>query len=560
MAKKWEPDLSGTINQNASPQLLGDNQFEILVNVMQGYTGMLAKRPGATLLGAQISASNPIRGLHAYNKNNGNHYFHAIHQGILYVYDEGTSTWTSQENAAGTGLATDSEVSFANHANRHYFIGDNSDEYLRYATESGSSTQVTLFSTTASSSSTGTTLVSSTAVFQSGMVGMTVVNTTDTATAVITAFTDTTTVTLDTSIGDDWDGDSIVMYMDGKYLASNGAFMLVVGSDVYPDRAFWTGLGTDTFDTTSDYAITEGRETGVATFGNGRPFVVFTEDGYTHINPSNDSVDSVRGFGCTSHRSIANLKGGLVWLGRQGFSFMAYNQAFPEEISKTLRNDKTGDAIMNKIADASFEVAAAGVINDRYYCALRNLSATVKGQTLNDCVVEFDYSTASWRVHTFTQGGLGSVFASFVNSDGLEKLYTGSVDAGAVFMLEDTSTVQDDNAAGTAADVPATIISKHYNFGNAESWEKKDISKLIIQYKSDTELTVSYSADGDSTYTAIGRPLPIANTKAWYYKYFSLGTQCRTLSHSITSTGGDFRILGWGHELTNTNTIGIDPV
>ena len=62
---------------------------------------------------------------------------------------------------------------------------------------------------TASASSTSTTLVASTAIFNNGMVGDTVYNSTDEETAVITAYTSTTTVTLDTTIADTWDGDTI---------------------------------------------------------------------------------------------------------------------------------------------------------------------------------------------------------------------------------------------------------------------------------------------------------------------------------------------------------------
>lgn len=62
---------------------------------------------------------------------------------------------------------------------------------------------------TVSASSTGTSLVASSSIFNNGMVGDTVYNSTDEETAVITAYTAGTTVTLDTTIGDDWDGDTI---------------------------------------------------------------------------------------------------------------------------------------------------------------------------------------------------------------------------------------------------------------------------------------------------------------------------------------------------------------
>ena len=62
---------------------------------------------------------------------------------------------------------------------------------------------------TVAASSTSTTLVASSNIFNNGMVGDTVYNSTDGEKAVITAYTSATTVTLDTTIGDDWDGDTI---------------------------------------------------------------------------------------------------------------------------------------------------------------------------------------------------------------------------------------------------------------------------------------------------------------------------------------------------------------
>lgn len=62
---------------------------------------------------------------------------------------------------------------------------------------------------TVSASSTSTTLVASTAIFNTGMVGDRVYNSTDETSATITAYSSTTTVTVDTEIDDDWDGDTI---------------------------------------------------------------------------------------------------------------------------------------------------------------------------------------------------------------------------------------------------------------------------------------------------------------------------------------------------------------
>lgn len=62
---------------------------------------------------------------------------------------------------------------------------------------------------TVDASSTGTTLVAESSIFTESMVGQYVENTTDSESAKITAYTSATTVTVNTTIGDTWDGDSI---------------------------------------------------------------------------------------------------------------------------------------------------------------------------------------------------------------------------------------------------------------------------------------------------------------------------------------------------------------
>lgn len=62
---------------------------------------------------------------------------------------------------------------------------------------------------TVDAASTSTTLVATGNIFNNGMVGDRVYNSTDEELAKITAYTSATTVTIDTTIGDTWDGDTI---------------------------------------------------------------------------------------------------------------------------------------------------------------------------------------------------------------------------------------------------------------------------------------------------------------------------------------------------------------
>lgn len=71
-------------------------------------------------------------------------------------------------------------------------------------------------------SSTGKTLVATTAIFTNGMIDGFVFNSTKSEKAVITGYTSTTVVTLETEIGDDWDGDTIYIF-DGRFTFSGDA-------------------------------------------------------------------------------------------------------------------------------------------------------------------------------------------------------------------------------------------------------------------------------------------------------------------------------------------------
>ena len=62
---------------------------------------------------------------------------------------------------------------------------------------------------TVSASSTASTLVATGSIFNNGMIGDTVYNSTDEESRTITAYTGATTVTVDSAIDDDWDGDTV---------------------------------------------------------------------------------------------------------------------------------------------------------------------------------------------------------------------------------------------------------------------------------------------------------------------------------------------------------------
>lgn len=96
---------------------------------------------------------------------------------------------------------------------------------------------------TVDAASTSTTLVATGNVFNNGMVGDTVYNSTDGETAVITAYTSATTVTLDTTIADTWDGDTIYVLGHEFGLGGNATDLrsiLKVGVKYDSDASYYT--------------------------------------------------------------------------------------------------------------------------------------------------------------------------------------------------------------------------------------------------------------------------------------------------------------------------------
>lgn len=76
---------------------------------------------------------------------------------------------------------------------------------------------------TVDASSTSTTLVATTAIFSETMIGSRVYNATDSESAIITGYTSTTQITLDTEIGNTWDGDTIRIF-DNKFVLGGGTY------------------------------------------------------------------------------------------------------------------------------------------------------------------------------------------------------------------------------------------------------------------------------------------------------------------------------------------------
>lgn len=559
---KWINNLSGGVNQYSDPGLISPNQFELLLNVSQEQLGSISTRPGTTLYNDLIAGSGQVQGMDTYYKSDGTYYFHAFMGGNLRVGNESTNTWDLQESSV---VGASSTVEFTNFLNRHYFIGSENTEYLRYATDAGNSVTVKILDTTADSSSTGTTLVLSTGLFQEGMVGMTIHNETDGTSAVITAYTSTTTVTLDTTINDSWDGDDIAIYMEGKYLASNGAYMLVAGND--NRRAYWVNAlsestGLPFVDTDADFYETVAPHTGCISFGFGRPFILFTETSIVIIDPARKYFDEIPGnFGCSSHRGAQIIRGNLIYPSRvgKGFYMMGPNDSAPQIISLPVQNNVTLDAVINKISGSAWSTMAAGIKENTYLCYVGNLTGEVHGETIDDCILEYNVMQQSWKVREYSRNGIGSVFCNFIDENGNADLYGASKDNYAIYKMEVYGTYTDDNSSGEGADISSVIVSAPLEFNESSrgTVDEKRIEKFHIKYRSANVITPAAALDGAEAYSTDGLDdFEAKDTNRWYWDYNDYGQDAKSVGFKL-STSGEFTIFDYGPEISSTDSTGL---
>lgn len=347
--------------------------------------------------------------------------------------------------------------------------------------------------------------------------------------------------------------------IEGKFLGTNQAYLVVAGGSTNPRRTYWSNVASDTFSTTTDFVETTEIPTGIASFGNQRPFLVFGENSYTTVNPATVYTDEVFGYGCSSHRSIANIRGSLIFLNREGFFMLSQNQAYPTEISRLIRNDATYNSFMNQIAGTNYSVAAAGVYQGRYYCALQDLSANVEGQDIDNCVLEFDIDQRVFRVHTYTQSGLASVFATHIDENGIKKLYAGSLDNRAVYELEVNNVFTDENVNSATATVNSVFRSKNFEFLNMKdgSVDIKNVIKLHFKYYAPTtSITVKYALDGATTFTTFDTLPTTSGSVDYEWNYFDFGKECKSISLQFETTG-EFAIHAFGFEVEGKGNTGL---
>lgn len=344
--------------------------------------------------------------------------------------------------------------------------------------------------------------------------------------------------------------------IEGEFIATNGAYLMVAGGVV----AKWSGVGTDTFDA-EDYINISGPCTGIGSLGAGRPFIVFTDHSYTIVDPANTTSDEINvGIGCISHKTIQNLRGYIVFLGIDGLYMMGLNDSFPVNITRTLRDDWSKDAVFDQInIGTNFGRAASAVIGDKYYCAIGNLRNPISGYQIDDCVVEFDIASQTSKIHSFYFSDLTNVMTTFKDQNGINSIYAGDKTFKAVYRLFTEDKFTDDIFNGTSTEITARVITKDYAFVNKNSnvVSMQNIASLHFKYYAESALTLKFSLDGKVAYDTASFNLPVTNSDyKWEWKEFAFGKECKTISLDISGTG-KWAIYGFGFEINSLNNTGI---
>lgn len=554
MAKKlyWYKNLTGGINQAVDSYLTDNNQTPFLKNIVLDKIGNWMTRKGTSLIASRINETDEVWGLSQYD------YFSAsdgttarklaiVTDRDLYFSDTGLTTW-------GSAVDTDEfpagyRVRMINFLNRLYLATDDCAKGLVYST-GGACTTITpaipggmvaltkhilglagnkylknvIFYTepytdqfhsgtsfTASSSSTSTTLISSAGSFTADMVGAIAFNTTDGAMATITKWTSSTQVTLDTTINNDWDGDTF-------YVLQNN----------FKQQKAVTGF--------------------VAYQEN---FVSFDEDTMYVWDPINLWEQKFEGRGCVNHDTVKVVGGYLFWVGRNGI-FRWDGQSAPQDISVLLIDRESNYGLWDLVNPANYIHMCAGVDNtlSKYYLSVGTLS-TLSGAPASaqgNAVFVFDTMKEEWENLSYNVQPY--VFATFAAANATEKLYMGEKAQAAAYVLN-TGTTDDDGDTTTTA-ISYEARTKDHMLGSPNVVHR--VWSYFVQYKSTNDVTMTVNSD-NGTYVACAT-LPSSSTLKTVE--VEPPKNIEGILHSIKFVGtGHFILKGYGFMAEDTQTTRI---
>lgn len=553
--KQWFQNLTGGINQSVDSNLADNNQTTFLKNITLGKVGNWMTRKGTSLFCNRVNTSDEVWGLFSYDSYSNTtgvvtHQMGMVTDRDLYLSNVTDTTfvqvasdkWTSNKRVRGINflnsiyLGCDDFTTPVSYSiggtttnitpgipggylatNKHILaIGGNA--YLKN-TIFFSDAYTSNFSSanfTVDAASTAKTLVGPAGTFKADTVGSIVFNITDLKMAKIISWTSATTVVLDTTIGDTWDGDTV-------YILSN----------IYEHTTPVTAI-----------------------IGYGDGFVSFDEDTMAVWNPFSKASDKLPGAGCVNHDTLKSLGGNLIWVNRSGV-YLWSGTGRPQDISKYLKDTEDGFGIWDLLTTANFETMSAGVdeSNGYYYLSIGDLQ-TITGapaSAITNAVLIFDINKGEWEFCSYNREPF--CFTNFINKDGSRNLYFGEKDAAAVYKTNTGTT--DAVGDGTTATISFELRTKTHILGGtsvtlADQTVAKRIRSYIIKYVSANDATLYASADGEDFIEQATLPASSTKIKTQTVKPTK---QVEGILHSLKITGtGKFVLKGYGFTFDELTT------
>lgn len=256
-----------------------------------------------------------------------------------------------------------------------------------------------------------------------------------------------------------------------------------LGSTAYPIRIQFSGLGVDTFNTTTDFFDDVGEPiTALKTYAG--KLYIFTEnklfayDGY--------ALNEIPGdFGTTSSRSVEIVEGRLLWYNRGGV-YMYAGSGVPTLISRKI------DGVIRTIT-APTSISAGIDEKDRYMLYVGDI--TYNSTSYSDMCLIYDVINNNWTLRP------DSPFGCFVSvkSGGVHQLYAGDVDNDKLWYVNGSQGVN------TSTAVASELQTKKFDAGKPE--DKKNFWNVFVTFKPTGNaeyLTVKYRLDGASAWSQIG--------------------------------------------------------
>lgn len=502
----WRQGLVSGMDQATNPNLVRDNEAQLLKNVSLDQPGSWSSRRGETRVGDLIASTDAPWGLFAYSKFDGTFKLGTVTGRDLYFLNEGTGEW-------GAAVDTDewpatTRVDAVNFLNRLYLGSEDGATPLAYTTGStvtdvtpligGSQLAVNKnqlavagnsllpnvifyskpFTDTfhhatgtcgANADTAGTgTVTATTDIFEPGYIGSILYNTTDSQMVLITGWRSGTVVETngDTS---GWDNDTV--YVLKNNFKCDGKVKGLVGYGEY--FIAWDEHKMYCWDPTQQ--------------------------------PNGWSIEYKAG--CSDYRTVGVIDDIVIFANRNALMLYA-GQGKPIDITSKIRNKITDDGIYDLLNRANFGTLAAGVKpGEGIYKLSMGTLATKTGalaSALANVELIFDVKKNAGYIATRNQKPV--VYTNFINSSGeLDLLYGASNDA-AVYKT-DTGVVDSDKS-GNPVRIQMDIVTQDYRLSDPRVQTRG--SEFPIQYISKCPIDVELSVNRGE-FVELGT-LPISET------------------------------------------------